>query len=153
MAQPLINGVQHSWSSIKINMLGRTLTGISAINYDDDQVKENNFGAGNFPDHRGYGNVTANASITLYQYEVKAIQEAALGLRIQQIPMFDITVSYSNDGGITVETDTIRNVEFKNNIRSVAQGDTKSEVALSLICSHIDWHGQIPGVSKPSFNN
>jgi hypothetical protein len=153
MNQPLINGVQHSWASVKIHMLGRTLTGIKSVNYSDEQVKENNFGAGQFPDHRGYGNVTATAGITLYQYEVKAIQEAALGMRIQGIPMFDIIVSYSNDGGLTVETDVIRNVEFKNNVRSISQGDTMSEVALDLICSHIDWHGQVPGVSMPSFNN
>lgn len=151
MAQPLINGKQHSWASVKINMLGRSITGVKSINYEDTIEKENNYGAGQFPDHRGVGNYSATASITLYQYEVQAIQTAALGMRLQQIPMFDIIVSHSNDNGITVETDIIRNVEFKTNVRALNQGDAMSEVSIELITSHIDWHSQKPGQGLPSF--
>ena len=32
---PLINGQQHSWSSIEVSIAGNIVTGITAVNYSD----------------------------------------------------------------------------------------------------------------------
>lgn len=137
---PLVNGTRHTWASIRMNILGRTVDGVVAIKYSDKTNKTNNYGAGNKPVSRGKGNYEAEASITLYAYEVVAIQRA-LGpnKNLADILPFDVPVTYLAEGDETPVTDVIRNVEFLDNIRDMKQGDTKIEVPLNLICSHIDW--------------
>lgn len=137
---PLINGVRHSWGDIKINVLGRTVTGVTSISYDDKQEKKNHYGAGNCVVHRGKGRYEANAKITLYDYEVDAIQKSIeLGKRLQDIPAFDIVVVFLDDDTNEVITHVIRNCEFMNNKRELKEGDTTFTVELDLITSHIEW--------------
>jgi hypothetical protein len=137
---PLINGARFSWANIRMNIFGRTYEGFTAISYDDVVKKTNNYGAGRMPVNRTRGNYEPKCSITLYDYEVQAIQSGLpKGKRLQDINPFDITVSYVDDNGIAV-TDVIRNCEFTNNVRDIKQGDIKIEVKLELIVSHIDWH-------------
>ena len=139
MAVPNINGTRHSWADIKVNMLGRTVSGISAVSYEDKQEKVNNYGAGVNPVSRGIGKYEASAKITLHAYEVDAIQRAIPGQRLQDIGSFDITVVYMPVGSDTLVTHTIRNCEFTSNKRDVKQGDTVIEVEFDLIVSHIEW--------------
>jgi hypothetical protein len=139
---PFINGQRHSWASVRINMLGRTITGVASINYDDTWNKENQYGAGSMVSHRGIGNYEAVANIELFQFEVVGIQTASGGKRLQQIAPFDITVVYLKEGSDELVTDVIRNCEFTKNARSLTQGDMMSKVPLELIISDIKWHGQ-----------
>lgn len=140
MNTPLINGIRHSWASIKCNILARTVTGITALSYEDKQEKVNNYGAGIFPVSRGLGKYEATASVTLHAYETEAIQRSlGVGKRIQDIAPFDIVVSYINDSDQLV-THVLRNCEFTNNKREVKQGDTVIEVEHELIISHIEWN-------------
>ena len=53
---PFINGIQHSFSSIRCNILGRTVIGFTKIDYDDKVNLENFYGAGNQVVGRGVGN-------------------------------------------------------------------------------------------------
>ncbi len=141
MATPLINGVQYSWASIKFNMLGRTITGITSVNYAQDREKMDNSGAGDQPDHRTYGPRKAKADITLYQYEVDAIIAAAKNQGIPDIldiPPFDLVVVYQATSTSPARTDIVRNCEFTTNGIDVKQGDMKSEQKMPLITSHID---------------
>ncbi len=137
---PLINGQRHSWSSIEVNLLDRIVTGITSISYDDTEMKENHYGAGNMPVHRGRGKYEANASMTLYNYEVEAIQTALpRGQRLMDSPPFDVKISFLDESNAII-THVIRNCEFKSNNRNMSQGDTKIEVSLDLIVSHIEWN-------------
>lgn len=136
---PLINGTRHSWASIRTEILGRTVTGITAISYEDKQEKVNNYGAGPYPVSRGLGNYEATASFTLHAYEVEAIElKLPSGKRIQDIGPFDVVVTFLNLSNQLV-THTLRNVEFTNNKRDMSQGDTVIEVECELIISHIEW--------------
>lgn len=139
---PLINGKRHSFASVRINMLGRTVDGFSSIEYSDSTEKQNNYGAGSMPNHRGVGKYSAKCKIKLYQFEVVAIQIATAGMRLQSIPPFDITVTYLPEGADNTVVDVIRNVEFTSNGRSLNQGNMLSEVEFETICSHIKWNGQ-----------
>lgn len=139
MSTPLINGVRHSWASVKLVLLDRTVTGCSAIKYEDKQEKVNNYGTGIYPVSRGLGKYEAMASITLEQYEVEAIQaQLPKGKRIQDIAPFDVVVSFVNDSDALVNH-TIRNCEFTNNKRELKSGDAKIETEYELITSHIEW--------------
>ena len=136
---PLVNGKRHSWASIRVNVLGRTVEGISAISYSDKVEKANNYGVGNMPVSRGRGNYEAEATITLFAYEVDAIQKSIPGKRLDEIPAFDISVTYLAEGNDKIVNHVIRNCEFQSNKRDVKQNDTNIEIDLDLIVSHIEW--------------
>ena len=137
---PMINGTRHSWASVDLNLLGRTVSGVTAINYGDSQNKENVYGAGKYPVARGKGNYEATAALTLLGFEVDAILRAAgPGKRLTDIAPFDIVVTFLPDGQDALVTHVIRNCEFRDNKREISQGDTSVSVSLELITSHIDW--------------
>lgn len=135
---PLINGILYSWADIVVAISGVPVTGITGIEYGDDQEVVNKYGAGRHPVGRAKGRITPQAKITLYQEEVEAIQRQALNGRIQDLAPFDITVTYLPESGI-IKTDKIRNCQFKKNERKWKEGQTGLEVELELIPSHIEW--------------
>jgi len=136
---PLINGVEYSWADIACMIAGVPVTGITAIKYDDDQEVVNNYGAGRYPVSRSKGRITASASISLYTSEIVAIQEKSVNGRLQDIPAFDIIVSYIPTDGGKIIHDKIRNCQFKKNLRDWSEGDTGKSVELELVPSHIEW--------------
>lgn len=137
---PLINGQAYAWGVIKLNVLGAVIAGVTGINYKDDQDMEDNMGAGNYPVSRGYGAVKATADLTLHMEEVESLQAVAPSGRLQEIPEFDIPVSYIPKNGKIV-THILKNCRFKNNSREAKQGDMKLECKLELQVSHIVWNG------------
>lgn len=135
---PLINGVTYSWGDIVALIAGVPITGITAIDYGDSQEVVNHYGAGRHPISRSKGRITPAAKITLYQEEVVAIQKQAPLGRLQDIAPFDITVCYLPENG-QITQDVIRNCQFKENKRAWKEGDTKQEVELELLPSHIEF--------------
>ena len=139
MATPLINGESYSWADVDFT-IGRTnVVGIDAINYEDEQVIEDNYGQGRFPVSRGRGNIPTTASITLHAAEIEALQNTTTTGRIQDIKEFDILVSFARANGQVVKH-KLKNCRFMNNARSMAQGDTKVATELQLKVSHIIWN-------------
>lgn len=136
---PLINGVEYSWGDIAATIAGMVATGITGIEYSDDQEVTNNYGAGRYPVSRSKGRITCAGKISLYMSEVKALERMAPNGRLQDIPAFPIVVSYVPADGAKVVHDKLHNVQFKNNERSWKEGDTTTEVDLDLVISHIDW--------------
>lgn len=136
---PLVNGMLYSWADIVVTIGGVPFTGITGVEYGDNQEVVNKYGAGRHPVARAKGRITPSAKITLYQEEVEAIQRQSLNGRLQDIAPFDVIVTYLPDSGI-VTTDKIRNCQFKANSRKWKEGDTGQEVELELIPSHIEWN-------------
>ena len=137
MIKPLINGVSYGWASIIVNILGTAVVGITAIEYDDEQDIDANYGQGNQQVSVGFGNIKTKGSITFHVDEIEKITQVAPGGRIQAIGFFDIQVSYST--GTNVVTHTLRNCRFKNNGRSAKQGDKLLETKVELFISHVEW--------------
>src|SRR5690554_4345671 len=93
-------GTLQGWNSVTVHLLGRDLEGITAISYDDTVEKENAYGAGKFPVGRTEGNYEPTASVTIFKEEMDGIQEAlAPGVRVQDIPPFNIEVVYETKSG------------------------------------------------------
>lgn len=134
---PLINGREYSWADVSFNLGGVPVVGVTKIQYDETQVKEDNWGAGSSPVSRGYGNRKATASVTMYASEVEAIMDKAPNGNLLDYGTFPVTVQYMV--GAVIKTHVLKNCEFTKNERNVSQGDTKIEVDLPLIVSHIDW--------------
>ena len=135
---PLINGKSYEWADILVNILGVPMIGINNIEYDEKQAMENNWGAGRFASARGYGKIEATAKVTLFMEEVENIQTVAPFGRIQDIPEFDIIVMYLDPANVT-RKHVLKNCRFMSNKRASSSGDTKLEVELELIVSHIQW--------------
>jgi hypothetical protein len=137
---PLINGHEYGWADIAVSTAGHIVTGITGIEYNDDQEIVNVYGAGRYPVSRGKGRITCSGKITLLTSEVIALQKKAPNGRLQDIAPFPIIVSYIPDDGGEVVVDKLRNCQFKTNKRNWAEGDTSKTVDIDLIISHIEWH-------------
>lgn len=137
---PLINGQRHSWASVRCNVLGHTLVGISEINYSDSVVIEDHYGQGQMPVDRGVGNYSATANWTVKAYEVQRIQGLLPpGAYLADIPPFDITIVFLAKGSDQQVTHILRNVQFPQNARNLGQGNTAIDVPMELKISHITW--------------
>lgn len=141
MAKPkIINkfGTVLGWNNITVNLFGRELEGIVSIKYGDEEDHAVAHGAGKFPVGKTRGNYTATAEIELYVEETVALQRSLpAGMRLQEIPDFDIPVTYEYQGNMM--TDIIRNCSFKDNGRESKNGEGKIVKAFTLVPSHIDW--------------
>ena len=136
---PLINGRAHDWVSVELGYSGVVVAGITAIDYGENRAKQNNYGLGARPVSRGYGQVTAKASITMLAEEVAALEAVAPGGDVTKLPPVDVPVLFIPIGSTAVTKHVIKNFEFTNNERNMKAGDMGIEVPLEGICSHIEW--------------
>ena len=136
---PLINGMICAWADVTVLVGGVPFTGITAIEYGDEQEIVNKWGAGRHPVGRAKGRITPTAKLILYQEEVQALQKQSPNGRLQDLPLFDIIVQYLPDSGI-IATDKIRNCHISANARKWKEGDTGQEVEIPLVPSHIEWN-------------
>lgn len=134
----LVNGTAYSWSQIKLNILGVNPVGVTAISYNETEEMEDNMGLGNRPVSRGYGGIETEGSITMHMEEVESLQDASPTGRIQDIPEFDIVVSFLPRGGV-IRTHVLKNCRFKTNGRDMSQGDMAIEVECELQIAEIKW--------------
>lgn len=134
---PLINGINYSWASITVNLLGSPIIGITAIEYADKQKIENTYGAGNFPVGRGFGPIAFSGAITLYKEELEALQNNAPNGRIQDLPPFDIIVAYQAGDKVTVHR--LEAVSFAENNRSVNNENLSITAKIPLVIGNIRW--------------
>ena len=142
MAQTrLINrfGSVMGWNKTALKLFSRFVEGITEISYSDEEDQELVYGAGGKPIGKGKGNYKPQASITLTEEERRSVMDSLpAGMRIQDIPDFDIPVSYVYQN--RTYTDIIRNCSFKNNGVEVKQGDKSIAYKFDLVPTHIDWN-------------
>lgn len=142
MAYPtVINGLGNltGWSKVVIRLFGRTLVGVKSVKYSDNKEIENEHGVGEYAVGTSEGNYTADASVELLQEEVFMLGDAlGPGQRLQDVPEFDIEVSYNWQGRIV--TDRIRNCRFMDRGVDTKQGDKVISQEYKLKTSHIEWN-------------
>lgn len=136
---PLINGTEPAWANLTVNIAGVPVNGITAIEYNEKQTVENIYGFGQHPVGRGYGNIEPSCKITLLMSEVEAIRAASPSGRLQDIAPFDIIVAYTPVNAVKITTHRIRNCQFTDNPVTHTQNSIKTEIALELLPSHIEW--------------
>lgn len=134
---PLINGREYGWGDIVVNISATSVTGIKAIKYEEDQEKENIYGAGRNPVSRGYGRVKTTGSINLLSATVFAMQAVAPKGKLHNIAPFPIVVSYQPETGPIVKH-ILKNCEFKKTTFDWKEGDMSKDIELELVISHIE---------------
>lgn len=135
---PLINGKSHEWNDVTMNILGAPFITVTAIKYSDKYDIKDNYGAGPHVINYGYGNYSAEASVTIQFDEVETLINAAPLGRIQLIPPFDIIVTMVSPTFTTVKH-KLRNCRFMDNTIDTKNGDQKIDVSLNLAISDIVW--------------
>ena len=135
---PLINGKAYEFADITCVILGTPILGVTAIEYGETDNSENIYATGRYPVARGFGQIEPTASITILMNEVMNIVSVAPNGRIQDIPEFDIIVTFTDVNLIPV-VHKIRNCRFKTNMITSATGDTSIPMDLELIISHIEF--------------
>jgi hypothetical protein len=135
-AIPLINGINYSWGNIKMILFGVPIIGITKIDYKRTQKKDNNYGWGYEPISRGYGNIEYEASIEIYQDELKRIIASAPNNDVLSIAPFDIQIIYAGNNA-TIKIDTLQMCEFKNDTVTASQDDSKLLVTIDLVIAGI----------------
>lgn len=135
---PAINGEVYGWADIKCFVNGTLVKGIKAIKYDDKQTIEKVYGSGRYPVGYGKGRIECSGSITLLKEEIVALQSVAPNGRIQDLPAFDITVTYLPENGI-LTTDVLKTCKFTENKREPKEGDTSISSELELMVMNIKW--------------
>jgi hypothetical protein len=133
---PLINGKQHEWADITVNILGVPFITVTSIDYSDEQSMKNVMGAGNRVVGRIYGEFTPTATIKILAKEVESLQAVAVDGVIQNIPEFDIVVTYI-DAAMPPVKHVLKNCRFTKNGRTSSRGDGEIEVEMPLIISHV----------------
>lgn len=137
MATPLINGVNWSWANCTLVLFGIPVVGITKIEYKIKQKKENNYGYGQQPISRGYGNYEYEGSIEVYQDELQSIIAASPSRDPLQIGYFDIQVTFGGSK-ITATKHVLRACEFTEIDFKSNQGDQKLLVSVPLIIGSIE---------------
>jgi hypothetical protein len=138
MAISLINGQAYSWAQIIMSIGQNEIVGVTKIAYSDTQEMQNNYGQGNKPVSRAFGNVTCEGSVTLDMAELQALQALSPTGRIQDIKEFDILVAFLPEEGVIVKH-KLEKCRFMNNGRDVSQGNMVIETEINLIVGSINW--------------
>lgn len=142
MSEISINGELYSWANIRVNLLGRNLSGIKGIEYKDSEEIKGVKGRGKKDIGFVQGNYQAEAKLTLEMSEVEALNLALIsGASIQEIQQFDIPVVYVNKDQRLV-THILKGCKFMSQNRSGKAGEVKEfEVEMPLYVAEIDWNG------------
>ena len=145
MAQPMVNGTSYSWSQIELRFsnIVQEITGVTNIDYSEEQKAEFNFGANNRPVSRGYGNVVASASVTLHMDDIEAIRSNIPSGNLSELGEFDVLISFLHPDSAKIISHTIKNCYINENGVSVGQDDTIIEKQLNLNPSHVLWNDSL----------
>jgi hypothetical protein len=131
MAVPLINGIAHSWATINVVVLGQQLQGITSVEYNKKQNIVDNYGAGQYPVSRGYGNFEFDGAIEMYKDELDKLVAISPNRNPLELPFFDIVIVYAGVGIAPTRT-TLKACNFMELPVAVAQGDTNIKVKIPL---------------------
>ena len=150
---PLINGVRHSWASITWKIAGLSIAGVTAINYAAKLEPGVVYAGGPLPIAHTTGVASYTADVELLLQEYQQLQ-AALGNGFLTA-MFDIEVSYSDEGYTSSGAGTITDMIKRCRISEVATGATKQTGdaivrKLTLIPLEMLFNGVNPMPNQPS---
>src|SRR5260221_10211725 len=108
-----INGEIYGWPQIRIQLSIASLpfNAVTAISYSDAREKEKIFGAGDKSIGTGYGNYSADGSLTLLKDVVKQLTDVAPNGDLTLIPAFDVIVSFRSSIADKITTEVLKGCE------------------------------------------
>jgi hypothetical protein len=138
---PLINGTKHDFTSIRAEINGIKIFGISAIDYTIAKPVSDVYGTSSMRLGRTRGQLKFTGSLTLYETEFAALtQSLAVVNEALMEKEFLIIVQYS-DGGLPLITDQLIGCMITNIGHSHSQGNNALVVKLELDIDEITLNG------------
>lgn len=134
----LINGKSYENSDIAVNIGGIILSGVTALSYGEEDSIEGIYATGRKQVSYGVGQIKPTGSITLLMEDMQNILTVAPFGRIQDLPFFNVTVSFTDVNLVTV-IHRLVNCKFKSNKIDTKTGDTSIPVELPLFIGDIKW--------------
>ena len=134
----LINGKSYENADISVNIGGIILSGVTALSYGEEDGIEGIYATGRKQVSYGVGQIKPTGSITLLMEDMQNILTVSPFGRIQDLPFFNITVSFTDINLVTVIHRLI-NCKFKSNKIDTKTGDTSIPVELPLFIGDIKW--------------
>lgn len=126
------------FADIKVSLLGKELSGLRGLMYEQEQEKELVYGQGNQPRSIQRGNVKNSGTLFLLkndQDELNAAARAAGYANILKVPgkLLNITCVYQKDDGDPIKVDNLLCVEFTKISDGQKQGDKFKEVEMPFL--------------------
>jgi hypothetical protein len=135
----LINGKAHEHSDIQVVIMGQMITGFTSIEYEDNQDIQNGHAAGPHPNFRTHGKINPSCKMSFLMSTLEAFQALVpLTRRIQEIPEFDIIVTYVDSAYVT-RVHVLKNARFKNNGRKAGVGDGAIISDVEVVISEVQY--------------
>lgn len=133
------NTRQYEWSDISIVILGKTISGIVAVEYGTDRKKDYVYGRGSRPLSIQRGQKKFEGEITLLQSEYTELAILAKAVN----PLYDITdisfdIAIAYGVGALVVRDIIRSAEFTESKKGMKSEDTYMEIKLPFMALGIE---------------
>lgn len=138
-----INGREYAWEDIQILFEGNSepIDEVTAVEYKSTREFKKVWGRGKDPIRLQPGKKDYDASVTILQSALEALQQNAnKGEDLTDLPPFSIAVSYTPEEGGTVVTDVLKHVRVKEVSKTMKAGDTHMEVKLPLVIGKIDYN-------------
>jgi len=144
-----VNGKTYDWRMISVvfkidygsgDIKLLVPTGVTSLTYSQTRDSQKNFGIGGRAISKGYGNTDATASITIAAFELQAIKDKMIGdaitngqdsRYIQNIPDFNIDVTYNFDDG-TTKTDQLIKCSLNTDSAGASQNDMFIQTDIDL---------------------
>ena len=135
---PFQRGKQYEWADISIFAMNQVFTGVTSLEYEEDQDMKNVMAVGKEVAGRVYGQINPTAKISMLMGDFESLQAASPTGRIQDIPEFAIVVTFVDAALVTVKH-VINNCRFKKNGRKSGTGEGAIIHDCELIISHVTW--------------
>ncbi len=131
---------EYSWRDVTVTFLGRPVGGLRGIEYKVKHQKEAIFGAGYKPRGIQFGKKEVEGTITLFQSELIALNQAAKTQGYADVTdiEFDVVIAYVPDGGV-VTTDKVLSVSITELPNAFKEGDLYQEIALPFIAMDVEY--------------
>ncbi len=130
------NSREYEWADITVILGGRDLMGIRGVKYTEKIEREAIYAKGRTPHSIQSGNLSYEGEFTLLQSEVDALERAGNGSLFSL--SLNAEVSYGNPiKGDAMHTIRIEGIRFKENTKSIKQGDKMMEITLPFIALNI----------------
>ena len=128
----VVSSKQYAWADLTIAYGGRILEGVMEVEYTEKKEKDLLYGRGSKPHQILHGNYSYEGKIKLWQSELEAMTKDAPDNDILNLS-FQIILTYVPKDGDQTVTDILKNVEFTEVKKGMAQGDKNMEVELPII--------------------
>lgn len=133
----MINGREYEWADISLNVGGVPIVGFREVRYKEAMEKEVMYAKGRDGHSIQRGNRSVDGSLKFTQSQIEALELAGggslLNLKVDIIVSYGAELNAKSVASAVTSTEIIKNCEFTEVEKGMAQGDKFMEIDLPFI--------------------